>query len=236
MKYYPVALNVKGKNCLVAGGGSVAYRKIMQLIKSGAHVKVVAADVIKGIERLEAKGRIKLIKRKYRRADINNMFLVFAAAGDSSVNKKIFDHTRSKNILLNATDSPDRCDFIMPAVLTKGRITIAVSTGGSAPYASVLVKKRIDKLMDTEYVKLIDAVINIRSRLWTIKKQGGKINIEYMLNKLSLAQLSKCVKDNNKEVVKRYIDRFLSLNLTDKKSVNLLGKQFQRSAVKSKGG
>jgi len=236
VKYYPVALNIKGKDCLVAGGGSVAYRKIMQLIKSGACVKVVAADVIKGIERLETKGRIKLIKRKYKRADINNMFLVVAATGDSSVNKKIFDHTRSKNILLNAADSPDCCDFIMPAVLTKGRITITVSTGGTAPYASVLVKKRIDKLMDTEYVKLIDAVINIRSKLWAIKKQGGKINIEYILNKLSLTQLSKCVRDNNKEAVERYIDHFLSLNLTDKKSVNLLSKKVQRSAIKSKGG
>ncbi len=215
-KYYPISLNINKKHCLVVGGGSVAYRKVVQLIKSGARVKVVAPFSIKPVLKLKIQNKIELIKRPYRSSDLAGMYLVYAATNDTYVNKKIFQDTRPRHILTNVVDTPVYCDFIMPAMMKKGKVTITVSTNGLAPYATVLLKKRIDKLLNTEYMKLIHSIIKIRSRLLKIKKSGVKVNIEQTLNKLSIGRLSRYIKKNDSKSLRRFIDNFISSFTGDK--------------------
>lgn len=205
-KYYPIALNMKGKKCLLIGGGNVAYRKVMHLLQCGADVKVVAPGVIDGIKRLAQKGRIKLVKRTYKQSDLKGMYLVYAATDDNAVNKKVFHSTRSMHTLVNVVDKPASCDFIMPAVLRRGKITITISTEGAAPYASVLLKKRIDELITREYIKLINTIIRARKRLLNRKRSGIDINIEQVLKKISLKRLAGYIKDKDNMAMNHYID------------------------------
>ena len=208
-KYYPVSLNINKRACLVAGGGNVAYRKVLQLIRSGAIVKVVSPSVIEPIAKLSRQHKIKLVKRQYRSSDLSGMYLVYAATDDGSVNKKIFLDSRTRRILTNVVDSPAYCDFIMPAMMKKGKITITVSTDGFAPYATVLLKKRIDKLLDTEYMELIHIIIKVRSRLLKIKKSGVDLNIEHALDKLSRKKLVHYIKEDDAKSLRRYLDNFI---------------------------
>lgn len=210
-KYYPVFLNVDKKNCLVVGGGSVAYRKIVQLIKCGAHVKVVTPQTIPHIDKLYKAHRIKLVKRTYRPSDLNGTFLVYAATDKPDINKKVFQDAKNRCILVNVVDTPIYCDFIMPAIVRKKNIMIAISTQGLAPYATVLLKKRINMLLSNDYIKLINIIISIRNSLLKIKKRGVDINIEDALNKLSIKRLSKYIKNNNLKELKQYINEFLAL-------------------------
>ena len=100
-KYYPVSLNINKRACLVAGGGTVAYRKVLQLIRSGATVKVVAPSVVAPIAKLGRQQKIKLVKRRYRSSDLTGMYLVYAATDDESVNKKVYLDARARRILTN---------------------------------------------------------------------------------------------------------------------------------------
>ncbi len=208
-KYYPIALNMKGKKCLLIGGGNVAYRKVMHLLQCGAEVKVVAPGVIDGIKRLAQKGRINLVKRTYKQSDLKGMYLVFAATDDDAVNEKVFHATRSMHTLVNVVDKPASCDFIMPAVLRRGKITITISTEGAAPYASVLLKKRIDELITREYIKLINTIIRARKRLLNRKRGGIDINIEQVLKKISLKRLAGYIKDKDNKSMNHYIDEIV---------------------------
>ncbi|MGB9735657.1 MAG: precorrin-2 dehydrogenase/sirohydrochlorin ferrochelatase family protein [bacterium] len=204
-------MNVNKKNCLVVGGGSVAYRKIIQLVKAGARVKVVAPQTITSIERLKEKHRIKLIKRVYKPSDLNGIFLVYAATNDSEVNRKVFQDAHARSIITNVVDTPAYCDFIMPAIVRKGNIVIAISTQGLAPYATALVKRRINKILSPDYIKVINIVVKLRNILLRMKKRGVDINIKDALNKLSINALSKHIKNKDSEGLKQYINKFLSM-------------------------
>lgn len=217
MKYYPVSLKVEGRDCLVIGGGKVAYRKVLDLLRSGAHVRVVAPDVTDAIGRLGQKGKIKLVKRPYRRSDLGRACLVYAATDEGSTNKKIFYDAQKRKMLVNVVDAPDYCDFIMPAVLRKGRVAIAVSTDGSAPYASVLIKKRIDKFIGPEYIKLINSIIDMRTRLLEMKRKGVHVNVEQALDRLSIGKLRRYIRAGNKKAMKHYRDDFV-LSITKRMS------------------
>jgi precorrin-2 dehydrogenase/sirohydrochlorin ferrochelatase len=217
-RYYPISIDIQKKNCLVVGGGNVAYRKVLQLIKSGARVKVVAPSAIEPIVKLKKQNKIELAKRSYRPSDLTDRYLVYAATDDSYLNKEIFQDTRTRHILVNVVDAPGYCDFIMPAVIKKGRITITVSTDGFAPYAAVRIKKRIDKLLNPEYMKLIQSIIKVRSRLLKIKRSGVDINIEHALRKLSTRKLSNYIKENDPDSLRRYTDNFISSFTRDRMS------------------
>ncbi len=208
--YYPLALQIRGKRCLVVGGGRVAYRKTINLLQSGAVVKVVAPAVIRPLVILGDRKKIRIAKRPFKPADLRGVYLVFAATDDSSLNRMIYRETRSNQILVNVVDDPEYCDFIMPAVLKKGKVTITVSTDGCAPYAAVHIKKRIDKLLNPEYMQYIQTIIRVRSRLIKMKKSGTDINIEHVLDKLSAKRLLHYIKEKDPDSLRRYIDYVVS--------------------------
>ncbi len=209
-RYYPIFLDMRGRKCLVVGGGSVAYRKAVQLLRSGARVRVVAPSLSSTLRKLGRRDSIDLRERTYRPSDISGSELVFAATDDSSVNRQIRRDARSSHALVNVVDASDKGDFIMPAIIKKNRITIAVSTDGTASYAAVLIKERIEKLMSPGYMKLMDAVIRVRSRLMRIKKSGVNIDIGHELKRLSLGRLSRDIRRHDTASTRRYSEDFIA--------------------------
>ena len=143
--YYPVYLNLKGKRCLVVGGGSVALRKVSGLLKAQAKVKVVSPDAAVRLKKLAKAGRIELALRHYRSGELKKSMLVIGATDDERVNRRIFNDAQNKGILVNIVDNPKYCNFIVPSVLRRGDLCISISTGGVSPALAKNIRKELEK-------------------------------------------------------------------------------------------
>src|SRR5438128_11971469 len=123
--YFPAFLDLRGRRCLVAGGGEVGERKARALLECGAHVTVVSPAVTRGLAALAAIGRIEHRARPFRRSDLRGCALAVAATGDLRVDEAVAAMARRLRVLLNVVDRPDHCDFILPSVLRRGDLQIA---------------------------------------------------------------------------------------------------------------
>ncbi|MDI6890555.1 MAG: bifunctional precorrin-2 dehydrogenase/sirohydrochlorin ferrochelatase [Thermodesulfovibrionales bacterium] len=160
-KYYPAFLNLKGKRAVVIGGGKVAERKVLTLLKAGADITVISPELTKRIERGKLKGMIKHIPRQYRKGDLKNAFLVIAATDSRDINKKV---SKDASCLVNVVDSPSLCNFIVPSVIKRGPLTIAVSTSGISPALSKSIRMELQKLYGPEFVDYVKSLGKIRQR------------------------------------------------------------------------
>ena len=135
MKYYPVFLDMKDRKVLVVGGGFVALQKIKTLLDSGAIVKVITKELIaEDIKELP----VSLEIREYNENDMIGVSIVIAATNSHEVNTKIFEHSKKYNVLLNAVDDKDNCDFILGAIVNKGDITVTSELGHGTTFFIVL--------------------------------------------------------------------------------------------------
>lgn len=150
---------------LVVGGGPVAAGRIQQLVEVGARVTVVSPVVTSEIQLLADAGLIVLLHRGYSRGDCAGARLVFTASNDKAVNAAVVAEARSLNVLANAADEPELCDFFMPSIGREGPITVAVSTGGAAPGLSRHLRQRIMSGVGPEYARLARLLSRLRKVL-----------------------------------------------------------------------
>ena len=148
MKYYPINLNIKGKLCVVIGGGPVAERKVKNLLLCGARVRVVSPDLTDRLSKWVSQGKIDDTRSEYRASHLKGAFLVYAATSDRKVNAEIARDAAKRKLLVNVADAPAESAFILPAVVRKREISIAVSTNGISPATSVRIRDRIGKFIE----------------------------------------------------------------------------------------
>ncbi len=165
MVFYPINVNITGRLCLVVGGGGVAVRKIESLLLSGARIRVVSPEACGNISDLAEIGTIEWLRREYRDSDLDGVFLVFAATSQPAVQQQIAEQAKTCGVLLNSADSPDQCDFQVPAQIRRGGLLIAVSTGGASPALSALIKQRLYLQFGPEYGDLVDLLARIRTQV-----------------------------------------------------------------------
>ena len=132
MGYFPIYLEMSGRRCLVIGGGELAERKTSGLLAAGAAVTVLSPDVTETIADWLSQKAITVIPRYYQPGDLAEFDLVFVATNDPQVNAVAYREGRSYGIWVNSADDPARCDFILPSVLRRGELTVAVSTADIA--------------------------------------------------------------------------------------------------------
>lgn len=165
--YYPVFLNLKGKKAVVIGGGKVAERKILALLKTGADITVTSPEITKKIEKEKLKGRIKHITRQYRKGDLKNAFLVIAATDHPAINERV---SKDAFCLVNVVDTPYLCNFIVPSIMNRGLLNIAVSSSGISPALSRSIRKELEKLYGPEFAIYLNSLKIIRTEaIKTIK-------------------------------------------------------------------
>jgi len=150
MAYYPVCLEMAGRRCLVVGAGTVAERKVNGLLGAGARVTVVSPSATERLLDWARAGRIGMTLREYAADDLAGHSIVFAATDDGLVNAEVARDARAAGVLINAADDPAHCDFILPAVLTRGDLTVAVSTGGASPALARVVRDELGAFLDRE--------------------------------------------------------------------------------------
>lgn len=147
----PVFLSVKRQSCVVIGGGKVALRKTKDLIEAGGRITVIAEKPLQEIVQLHEKEAVTLIKRRYKSDDIEGAFLVFAATDDFSLNSVISDEAKKNGILVNVVDCPELCSFYTGAVVKRGPLQIAVSTGGNCPAIAAELRRELEELYAEDY-------------------------------------------------------------------------------------
>jgi len=165
MKYYPVNLDMRNRKCLVVGGGAVGTRKVMTLLECGAKVTVVSTDITEKLQELSDSDIIKLEKRPFHISDLDEMFLVIGATDNQEINRKIHSEAERLGILCNIADRPEDCNFILPAIVNRGDLIIAISTSGKSPAFAKKMRKDLEKQFGTEYAEFLKLMGGIRNKL-----------------------------------------------------------------------
>jgi precorrin-2 dehydrogenase/sirohydrochlorin ferrochelatase len=158
---YPVGLVVAGKRCVVVGGGAVAARKVVGLVDAGADVVVVAPVIGPEIRALP----VEVVERPYQAGDLHMAWLAIAATDDPLVNRQVHADGHSARVWVNAADDPEACAFTLPAVLRRGPVSVAVSTGGHSPTLAGWLRDQIAGLLGPEIGLLAQLLSEARDEL-----------------------------------------------------------------------
>lgn len=169
--YYPVALDLLGKKCVVVGGGVIADGKLDALLAAGARVTVVSPAVGARIRQLAAAGQLTLRRRHYQPEDVVSADLVIAATDDRAINAAIAADARVAGVMVNAVDDPPNCDFFAMAVVRRGDLQIAISTNGRSPAFARWMREGIDRAVPARYGDLLELLGDARQQL----KASGSI-------------------------------------------------------------
>jgi precorrin-2 dehydrogenase / sirohydrochlorin ferrochelatase len=172
---YPLMLDVSCRPCLVVGGGAVAERKVEGLVEAGARVTVVSPALTERLLRLATEAQLRWRPREYVAGDVAGFVLVMVATDDPAVNGAVAVECRERGILLNCADDPARCNFILPAVLRRGALTVTVSTGGASPTMARLVREELDALLPGDVAVLTDVMAEVRR---TLRDEGISLHAD----------------------------------------------------------
>jgi len=161
---FPMFVKLAGRRCLVVGGGPVAEVKVEGLLASEAAVVVIAPEVTEKIAAWARKQRLTRHAREFQPSDLDGSFLVIAATGVDAVNESVFREADARGILCNAVDEPERCHFYYPAVVRRGPLQIAISTGGLSPSLASRLRQELEEQFGPEYERWIEELGALRQK------------------------------------------------------------------------
>ncbi|VFP88783.1 siroheme synthase CysG [Candidatus Erwinia haradaeae] len=147
MDYLPIFLNIKNKPVLVVGGGNVAKRKIKLLNEAGAYIKIVANQLCIELSAMHKKNQLEWIATTYQSQQLEKVFLVIVATNSSELNHSIYQDATSRHLIVNVVDEPENCSFIFPAIIDRSPVIIAISSSGTAPVLSQLIREKIEAVL-----------------------------------------------------------------------------------------
>jgi uroporphyrin-III C-methyltransferase/precorrin-2 dehydrogenase/sirohydrochlorin ferrochelatase len=165
VKHLPIFLDVRGRDCLIVGGGEVAARKAELLLRAGCRLTVIAPELGTTLSRLAAEGGLRHRAANFSESDIAGYALAIAATDDPAVNAAVATAARARGVPVNVVDDPEHCDFILPSVLDRSPLLIAVSTGGAAPMLARALRARLETLIPPAYGRLAALLDGFRGRL-----------------------------------------------------------------------
>ena len=171
--YYPVYLDVKGKRCVIIGGGEVAERKIPNLLESGASLTIISPEATDAIRELAGRGEVRWLPREYAEGDLKDVFLAIAATDQRAVNEAIADEAAREKVILNVVDNAPLCTFIAPSVVRRGEVTVALSTGGASP---ALARKMRESLENSDALGYADLAPVLSSARTELKRRGVAVD------------------------------------------------------------
>jgi siroheme synthase-like protein len=161
--YLPLFFNLVGAPCLVVGGGRVALRKVKDLLAAGAAVTIVSPSSVDELVSLSQQGECRWLQRAYIAGEVQNYRLVISAANSLKINKQVSQDCATHGIPVNVVDQPALCNVIFPAVVSLGGATIAVSTGGTAPYFARFLKEHLKaSLAEVHQLQYPDLIARFR--------------------------------------------------------------------------
>ncbi|NMC27710.1 MAG: bifunctional precorrin-2 dehydrogenase/sirohydrochlorin ferrochelatase [Syntrophomonadaceae bacterium] len=205
---YPIFLNLAGRNCLVAGGGKVAERKIATLLENNALVKVVSPECTAEIAVWASQGRIAMHSRNFEAQDLEQVSLVFAATGDVHANSHITSLCREKGIWVNAVDDPPNCDFFVPSILRRDSLCIAVSTEGKSPLLAAKLRRDLEEFIPPEYGEWVEILGDLREQIKNSTLDSGER--KEIIASLVNSDILDLLREGQREQVKERIKQCMS--------------------------
>ncbi len=186
--YYPIFLNIRGKKCVVVGGGKVSFRKVKALLEHGANIEVISPDLCPELSQLEKTKAIRLLRQNYKPGNLKGAFITIAATGEKDINQKVSEEARRQGALVNVVDNPELSDFIVPSRLHRGDLTIAISTSGVSPALARKIRTKLEQNFGEEYASLTALIAEVRSEL---KQRGITVSSDTWQDALDLDLLLK---------------------------------------------
>jgi precorrin-2 dehydrogenase/sirohydrochlorin ferrochelatase len=184
--YYPLFLKVKDKKCVVIGGGEVAERKVKGLLEQSARVEVISPGITPYLRQLAEQGKITVAEREYHPGDLKGSLLAIAATDSSRVNKEVAQEGEREGILVNVVDDPEQSTFIVPSVVQRGDLRIAISTGGHSPALARKIRQELEHHFPPEYALLLPLVSEVRQQL---RHEQQTVDSEVWQESLDIPQL-----------------------------------------------
>ncbi len=215
MGFIPIFLQIEGRRCLVVGGGEVAARKIAPLLEAGASVTVITPEVSSGISELAQAGCLSLVLRHYCTGDMQGFQLVYAATDDRDLQRRLSDEARALNILINVADAPQLCSFIAPSVVRRGRLQVAISTGGASPALARLLRERIEQELGEHTEALLELMTGARN--WLKSREPDRDTRARKLNALAASGVEDALHRGDLAAAQAIVGRCLGseVKLTD---------------------
>ncbi|MEA2080554.1 MAG: siroheme synthase CysG [Pseudomonadota bacterium] len=165
MNFFPVFMDLGDRDCLVVGGGNVAARKVSMLARAGARVEVVAPKLCEKLAVLRDADKISHSARAFEEADVEGKALVIAGTSQKDVNRRVSECAKARNIPVNVVDQPELCSFIVPSVIDRSPVQVAVSSGGTSPVLARLLRARLESYVPAAYGHLAKLVESFRGRV-----------------------------------------------------------------------
>lgn len=165
MQYYPIYLDIKNRNCLVVGGGSVGTRKVLTLLNCGGRVTVISPKLTEKLRTLAEKGKIHWISRPYSSSDMRDAFLVIGATDDEDLNRQLHLDAEKSNKLCNIADQPESCNFILPSIVNRGDLVVTISTSGKSPAYAKKLRKTLENDFGEEHAVFLKMMGAIRKKI-----------------------------------------------------------------------
>jgi precorrin-2 dehydrogenase / sirohydrochlorin ferrochelatase len=166
-------LRLEGKQVVVVGGGKVAERKVTGLLSTGSHIKMISPNATDELKRLASRGRIQWLEKSFSKEDIEGAFLIFAATNDNELNQYI-KMAASDQQLVTIADDPEGSNFHVPSHIQRGRLSIAVSTGGASPTLSRKIREQLEQQFDEGFEEYLEFLFSARQRVLKEVKDSSR--------------------------------------------------------------
>ena len=163
--FYPAFIDLENRPVLVVGGGIIAQRKVETLLEAGALVTVVSPQITEQLDAYGQSNRISVRQRGFIPSDVDGVSLVISATDDPTTQTEVACIAASKNVLVNTVDKPELCSFIVPAILRRGDITIAISTSGKSPSLAAELRARLDRVLTEEFARTANVLGAVRQEV-----------------------------------------------------------------------
>ena len=165
MGYYPIFVELQGRRCLVIGGGPEAQRKVEGLLAAEGNVTVISPTLTDDLRALLAEGKLTWEERDYREGDVEGYEVVMVATDDGAVNADVAAEGKRRRVWVNAADDTKNCDFILPAVIRRGKIVVAASTSGTSPALARRLREELEAYLTDDMPALADLLAEVREEL-----------------------------------------------------------------------
>jgi len=212
MPYYPIFLDLEGKIALVVGGGKVAQRKIETLLDHGATVHMVSRELTPTLDRLVNSGRIRFLGDDFHEGHLEDAFLVIAATDDEQLNHRVSEAAAKKGLLMNAVDQPADCNFIVPSIVRRGDLLIAVSTSGKSPALAKKIRKKLELQFGREYEAFLALMGALRKKILSAGLSQGENS--RLFHELVQSGILEALAENNREEVESILRHLLPGEVT----------------------
>ncbi|WP_258360547.1 precorrin-2 dehydrogenase/sirohydrochlorin ferrochelatase family protein [Moorella sulfitireducens] len=211
MGFFSIAIELTGRPCLVVGGGKVGERKVLNLLEAGARITLVSPDATHVLADLALTRQLVWLRREYQSGDIAGMTLVFAVTADAGLNAQVASDCRQAGIWVNVADAPGNCTFMVPSVVRRGDLQIAISTAGKSPALARQLRQKLEAEIGPEYGPWLDFLGELRPFLKKAWPHDQKRREEVLRQLAGDEILFRLVARGKEELAKERVKQCLSL-------------------------